>query len=425
MARFENEGFNSQKRDRNDNMDRTVPQDENYYGFNPIDLDFNNRKRGNDIVKDNQSSYPQDSFDFLEPPQVFRSESPSDFAGKGAPAERKKDRQHTGKGSKPDLSKKKKIRKISIKTGILIAILVLLISFVGCGSVAMGRINYNDKQENEYVSATELKSDKKVKNLLLLGVDARAGENAEETRSDTMMLVSLDSAHHCIKMVSFLRDTWVYIPTLGYNQRLNAACSSGGYQGVVDAIEYNFGVDIDGYAVVDFDMFKVLVDSLGGVEIEVTEAEAEEVTGHPYRYGDVKLDAGKNNLSGEQALAYCRIRKIDTDFVRTKRQRTVMTAILDKAKHSNPFKLYNMVYSSAPYIETDLSKSELMSFALKAGGCITGDMHQTKVPFEGTWDYATIYGNSVISINTEKNKEMLIDYIYNKSSDEIKAEESE
>lgn len=284
---------------------------------------------------------------------------------------------------------------------------------VGTLSAIMGKITYNDKKENSYISAADLESSAMVKNILLLGVDARAGENANETRSDTMMLVSVDMKHRSIKLTSFLRDTWVYIPTLGYNQRLNAACSSGGYEGVVDAIEYNFGVEIDGYAVVDFEMFKVLVDSLGGVEVDVTEAEAKEVTNHPYRYGDVVLESGKYKLSGEQALAYCRIRKIDTDFVRTERQRTVMSAILNSAKHSNPFTLLNMAYKSAPYIETDLTNGELRSLVLSAVPCLGNDIKQAKVPFEGTWEYATISGNSVISINVDNNKQKLIDYIYN------------
>ena len=113
-------------------------------------------------------------------------------------------------------------------------------------------------------------------------------------------------------------------------------------------------------------MFQVLVDAIGGVEVKVTKAEAKEVTGHPKRYGNVKLKAGKHNLTGKQALAYCRIRKIDTDFVRTKRQRTVMNAIIKKMKSSNPFTLYKMASNAAPYIETDMTKSELCSFVAKA-----------------------------------------------------------
>lgn len=438
MPRFENEGFNPEKRNRNRDVDRTVPEEENFYGYNPIDLNFNNRQKNENVIQDNQrkesginpcNDFPHPYIDDIEPPQHFKSETVNDFFGYQNTQRADKesaDKPKKAHKSRPDRSPKKKgkLPRLSVGKSILIFILVLILIIVGSVSVAMGRINYNDKQENTFVTADSLESSAMVKNILLLGVDARTGEDAEQTRSDTMMLVSLDMKHHCIKLVSFLRDTWVYIPSLDGEQRLNAACSSGGYQGVVDAIEYNFGIDIDGYAVVDFEMFKVLVDSLGGVEVEVTEAEAKEVTGHPYRYGDVKLDSGKYKLSGEQALAYCRIRKIDTDFVRTERQRTVMSAILNSAKHSNPFRLYNMAYKSAPYIETDMSKGELMSFVMQAAVCITGDMHQTKVPFEGTWDYATIRGNSVISINTEKNKEMLIDYIYNKSSDNITADEN-
>ena len=106
-------------------------------------------------------------------------------------------------------------------------------------------------------------------------------------------------------------------------------------------------------------MFKVLVDSIGGVEVEVTKKEAKEVTSHPKRYGNVKLKAGKYKLTGEQALAYCRIRKIDTDFMRAKRQRTVIQSIIKSAKSASPTTLYKMAYNSAPYIETSSAKSEL------------------------------------------------------------------
>lgn len=416
MPRFDDEDF----RNNNDRRDRTVPTEENYYSYSPVDLNFNSREQN--VVKDNQIKRginpcdinpPQNNYSPPPPPvQRFQSETMRDFAP-SSPTKRN-EQKPTGNSNKPKkhfhLIKSKKKRVITI---ILAVLLAIILAVVGTLSAIMGKITYNDKKENAYISATELESSAMVKNILLLGVDARAGENANETRSDTMMLVSVDMKHRTIKLTSFLRDTWVYIPTLGYNQRLNAACSSGGYEGVVDAIEYNFGVEIDGYAVVDFEMFKVLVDSLGGVEVDVTEAEAKEVTNHPYRYGDVVLESGKYKLTGEQALAYCRIRKIDTDFVRTERQRTVMSAILNNAKHSNPFTLLNMAYKSAPYIETDLTKGELRSLVMSALPCLGNDIKQAKVPFEGTWEYATISGNSVISINIDSNKQKLIDYIYN------------
>ncbi len=423
MPRFENEGFSPESNKKRD-IDRTVPDDENYYSFSPMDLDFNNKTRSkNDIVRDNQSRgiNPTRLNESTNSSTQFRSESAQDF-DRGESRRSARERKITS--PPPKKQKSKKNGAISVKKKIGIVLLALIVLIVGSVFPVLGRINYDDKKENEYIKASQLESSAMVKNILLLGVDARSNDEASASRSDTMMLVSLDMKHHCIKLVSFLRDTWVYIPSLGYEQRLNAACSDGGYQNVVNTIEYNFNIDIDSYVVTDFEMFKVLVDSLGGVEVDVTKAEAKEVTGHPKRYGNVTLESGKSTLTGEQALAYCRIRKIDTDFVRTQRQRTVMSAILNKVTHSNPFKLYKMAFNSAPYIETNMSKGELISFVLQAGICVTGGIHQTGVPFDGTWDYATIQGNSVISINTEKNKDKLIDYVYNMSSKDIEEEES-
>lgn len=437
MPRFENKGFNPDKRNRNEQADRTVPEEENYYGFSPVDLNFNNRENSIKNTADkntverqgiNPCNSSDRTFPDVEPPQRFRSERAEDFRSVSSDRNPRVQRERTdrndrrGKNTTPKDKKKKP--KINPGIAVLAVFLVIIIAVVGSVSTVMGKVNYLEKEDNGYVSEDSLYSSSSVKNILLLGVDARSDEKAEQTRSDTMMLVSFDTKHKCIKIVSFLRDTWLYIPTLEYEQRLNAACSSGGYQGVVDAIEYNFGVAIDGYAVVDFEMFKTLVDSLGGVEVDVTEEEANEVTNHPARYGNVTLEAGKYKLSGEQALAYCRIRKIDTDFVRTQRQRTVMSAIIDGAK-SNPLKLYKMASNSAEYITTDLTKGEITKLIGMAGICITGDMVQAKVPFDNTWEYASIQGNSVISINVEENKQMLIDYIYNMSADEINALEEE
>lgn len=442
MPRFDNEGFNPKKRIDNDSRDRSVPTDENYYGGVPIDLDFNNRQSSNDIVRDRQNEqYNPNQYntynDELEPPvRSSRQQgiNPADYGyseeeeySQGRDRSRSRERQH--RQAPPVKRSKKPKKKIkgpkAVLIGIIAFILAIILLIVMLLNGVLGKINYDEHKDNEYVTSSELHSSPLVKNILLLGVDARSDEKSETSRADSMMLISIDMKHKCIKMTSFLRDTWVYIPGHDGEQRLNAACSYGGYQGVVDTIEYNFGVDIDGYVVADFEMFKVLVDSIGGVEVEVTEKEAKEVTKHKKRYGNVKLEAGKHKLTGEQALAYCRIRKIDTDFQRTKRQRTVMTSILKEVKSSNPFTLYKMASNAAPYIETDLTKGQLKRTALCAVMCLSGDMVQTKVPFDGTWEYANIRGNSVITINKDKNKEQLIDYIYNKTAQEITAEQEE
>lgn len=428
MPRFDEEGFNPKKRIDNDSRDRSVPVDEDYFNQN----DFNS-----DDVIDNQntSDIDLDAFmkEFDEPKRSAR-QSADDFVPQvyvDRDAEKRRENEERARKRRessplPRRKRKKNSAANKAKNILRAVIAVILVAVIGAGCFvgnAMGKVTYDDKRKNQYVSRSDLAHSSSVTNILLLGVDARNPKDDTASRSDSMMLISIDKAHNCVKMVSFLRDTWVYIPCVDKKQRLNAACQYDGYNGVVDTIEYNFGIDIDGYVVADFEMFKVLVDSIGGVEVEVSEKEAKEVTSHKGRYGNVKLDAGKYKLTGEQALAYCRIRKIDTDFMRAYRQRTVMQAILKSVKSANPIKLVSMASKAAPYIETNLSKAKIISSGLKALPCI-GDMAEVRVPFDGTWQYATIGGASVITIDVDKNKEQLKDLIYNKTAAEIKAEQN-
>ena len=428
MPRFDEEGFNPKKRIDNDSRDRSVPVDEDYFNQN----DFNS-----DDVIDNQNTTDIDLDAFMkefDEPKRSARQSADDFVPQvyvDRDAEKRRENEERARkrreSSPPPRRKRKKNSGANKAKNIFRAVIaVILVAVIGAGCFvgnAMGKVTYDDKRKNQYISRSDLAHSSSVTNILLLGVDARNPKDDTASRSDSMMLISIDKAHNCVKMVSFLRDTWVYIPCIDKKQRLNAACQYDGYNGVVDTIEYNFGIDIDGYVVADFEMFKVLVDSIGGVEVEVSEKEAKEVTSHKGRYGNVKLDAGKYKLTGEQALAYCRIRKIDTDFMRAYRQRTVMQAILKSVKSANPIKLVSMASKAAPYIETNLSKTKIISSGLKALPCI-GDMAEVRVPFDGTWQYATIGGASVITIDVDKNKEQLKDLIYSKTAAEIKAEQN-
>lgn len=400
MPRFDEDGFNPSKRAQNDSKDRTVPDDS--FDINMLN-DFEN-------LRPPRRDFRQEQEDFV--PQVYQQPKSKSFS---APSKNQKPRKSRNSSSK---GKKKLYAIIAI-------ILALLIGIIAVSNAFLGKITYDDKRKNAYVSSGDLMKSSQVKNILLLGVDARNPDDDTKSRSDSMMIVSVDKKNNCVKMVSFLRDTWVYIPAKDGMQRLNSACSTDGYNGVVDTIEYNFGVDIQGYVVADFEMFKVLVDSVGGVEVDVTEKEAKEVNRHKKRYGNVTLDQGKYKLNGEQALAYCRIRKIDTDFQRAFRQRTVMQSILKGVKKSNPLSLLPMISKCAPYIETNLSKAELVSFGLAALPTLKNDMCETRVPFDGTWNYANIRGASVIKIDVDRNKELLIDYLYNKTPEQIKAEANE
>ncbi len=372
--------------------DRTVPPEENYYGHYDPDQNFGRRE----INREN------DFFEYgINPAEEYNAFSNPIEDFDRAPEQ--KDRQSV---------KKKKQRKVNPLVAVLAVFLAIVLLAAGLTVPVLGKISYNKKVPNEYISSSELVSSSKVTNILLLGVDARANEESSESRSDSMMLISIDSENNCIKMTSFLRDTWVYIPCKDKSQRLNAACAYGGYSAVADTIEYNFGVEIDGYVVADFEMFKIMVDSIGGVEIDVTQAEAKEVTNHPKRYGGVKLESGVQKLTGEQALAYCRIRKIDTDWKRTERQRIVMEKIISGIFRSGPISAYATLTDIAPCIETNLSKTQLVGAGFKALGCVSGGFKQASCPFDGTWNYTKKGGASVIGIDEEKNKEKLIEFIY-------------
>lgn len=428
-------------RNYNDDRDRSVPPEEDYYGRAPIDLDFNSRenKRGEPKIEEEDGINPtleydryyreQDTQKIYNQQQDIRQTRPQqrhDYPDsrnddlRYSPRSGKKDAEsnrRTARSAKAK-AKKKGGKAPKILSAVVAVVLVIVMAGVGMVEAVLGKINYDEKEENAYVSASELQSSRKVTNILLLGVDARSEDKDEASRADTMMLISFDGENNCVKITSFLRDTWVYIPVADKKQRLNAACTYGGYSGVADTIEYNFGIEIDGYVVADFEMFKVMVDSIGGVEVEVTEKEAKEVTNHPGRYGNVKLDAGTYTLTGEQALAYCRIRKIDTDWKRTERQRTVIQAIIKGVLSSGPIGAYKAASNVAPYIETDLTKGEIRSLALRAVPCLTGGFEQTSCPFDGTWEYANHGGASVIDLNVDENKDKLIDFIYSSNSSE-------
>ena len=270
-----------------------------------------------------------------------------------------------------------------------------------------------DKNYNSSTSSQTLKSDMFVENILLIGVDDRKG--GDVSRSDTMILVSIDKKHGQIKMTSFMRDTYVTIPGHG-EDKMNAACVYGGPQLVMETIEYNFGIDVDSYVLVDFNAFKDVIDSLGGVTVAVEQREAEYIN----RTSKQKIEYGDAvTLNGEEALVYVRIRYLDSDFNRTQRQRKVISAILSQVKKSNPLELIDTAKTVLSYVETDMSPVKL---SLLAEGAVLMymryDIVQARVPFDNKYVSSTINGASVLTIDKAETSELIQDFIYNKAETE-------
>lgn len=312
--------------------------------------------------------------------------------------------------SSQDMKKQKK----GVRGGrILLAVILILILLITGSGAALGAYVLKDYHsvelaDNTYISADKLKSSKSVTNILLMGVDTE--HTSDSTRSDAMIVVSIDTKNKKIKLTSFLRDMYITVPGHG-ETKLTHACSykNGGPQLTRDTIELNFGIRIDGYAKIGYDICREVVDAVGGItvaEIDKTESKA-------LARENVKIAPGKDiHLDGQQALIYCRIRKGQSDFDRTERQREVITLVLNKIKKMNPAKLVKLVSSVASEIVCTIPKNDLIKLGLNTLPCLLNSIEQTKIPTDGSWSYATRDGMSVVLVDLEKNNKFLLEWLY-------------
>ena len=255
-----------------------------------------------------------------------------------------------------------------------------------------------------FSQAEDIFKGKNVVNILLVGQDRR--EDQKRQRSDSMIMCTINRSTKTISMTSFLRDMWVYIPGK-YNQRLNVAYKLGGFPLLNETLKYNFGVSADYNVEIDFFGFQQAIDLLGGVDIDLTAAEAKYLNKKGFKeFGDRTiwdLQEGVNHLDGAQTLQYARIRKIDSDFKRTKRQRSVLEQLLDKAKELEPTELYNLATSILPLLRTDLKTSHVVGMIVDVLP-ILDEMKvvSQRIPMKGQYSYGNKNGASVIVLS-EKN----------------------
>ena len=233
--------------------------------------------------------------------------------------------------------------------------------------------------------------------ILLIGQDRRSGQSRQ--RSDAMILCTINKAEKTLFMTSFLRDLYVQIP--GYqDNKLNAAYALGGMELLNETLALNFGIQAEGCIEVDFSRFSQLVDMLGGVDIVLTAQEA----AHLNRNEGTALHAGMNHLNGKTALAYSRIRYIGTDFGRTNRQRTVLSAMIDQCGDLSVAELHNFLTEALPLITTDLSNGEILEYAVELLPMLSQlDISTQYIPAEGTYQYASVRGMSVLLPDLEAN----------------------
>ena len=270
--------------------------------------------------------------------------------------------------------------------------------------------------ENSHIDSSLLYRDNAQINILLVGVDAREGET--ESRSDTMILVTLDHKNQQIKLTSFLRDSYVAIAGKNRKSKLNSAFFSGGIQTLTDTLELNFKVDIDYYAMVDFDIFTTIVDEIGGINVEVTQQESRYTKWAKNDGVLIPIEAGENVLlNGQQALWYSRMRKLDSDFMRTQRQRKVITAIVEKSKSLSMDELYSLAKKIIPLVKTNLDSKEILNMGTDAlvKKLYTYEIFQQQIPADGTWHDENIEGvGASLVMDLDENAEILRDFLSEK-----------
>lgn len=318
--------------------------------------------------------------------------------------------------------KRKRKKSKSLKHKIFRAIKIIILIFILLIAILIYSIftklshAEDTHHENPYISEEQLYSDKNVINILLVGVDAREGETV--SRSDTMLLLSIDKNNNKMKLTSFLRDSYVEIPDHGWN-KLNAAMAKGGIDLLWDTIEYNFKIKIDNYMQVDFVAFEEMIDALGGVNVAITEKEAEYInktwqkwtfTGNP-----MKFEAGESvRLNGEEALMFCRIRKLDSDFERTRRQRETIDGIKQELLRTNPLELIRMSNKMLPHVETDITSAKLIKLGVGAlFKYLRYDIESLGVPIDGSWHSESKKVGDCLVFDIDGASTMLNDYIYN------------
>ena len=341
---------------------------------------------------------------------------------------------------------KKRRKKLPFAVKILIAVFAVCIVVIGCASTALlltlnrvNKVGEEDRiarEEESFEKDTNLPDDvprvdekdiiwkdadktvmqdKDVVNIMLIGQDKREGQGRQ--RSDSMILATFNKKEKKVMLTSFMRDLYVQIP--GYSDnRINAAYAFGGMSLLDSTIEKNFGIHVDGNVEVDFQGFEDAIDILGGVAVELNQAEADHLnqsSGNWKNENSENLGAGIYNLTGEQALAYARIRYVgNSDYERTDRQRQILLALFEKMKQTSPAKTVETINQLLPHITTDLSNGQILGYAWEVVNMHVQTAESYRIPVDGAYQSAVVREMMVLIPDLEKNQEYLRKVLYNK-----------
>lgn len=266
--------------------------------------------------------------------------------------------------------------------------------------------------------------DENVINVLLVGIERNGGA----ANTDSMIIVSQDLKTGKITLVSLLRDTYVDISGLNVKRKLNYAYSHGdGMKTLIDTIQNTYHVFINAYMSVDYDSFENIIDMLGGVSVEISEKEADylNTTNYISNPSNRNLSSGTVKMNGNQALGYCRVRKVPTvegvnnDYGRTLRQRKVLSSLFDKYKSQKFTDILSTTNSVLKSVTTNISSDDIYNMLKAYTDHRTDSLNQLMIPAEGKFSPENVDGvGAVLSIDgfEEENIRILQQALYGKSA---------
>lgn len=240
---------------------------------------------------------------------------------------------------------------------LFIILLILLGLALGIGyaflNYKLGNINHLDIDKDAIAInsgvADELKG---YRNIALFGLDTRE-DSFDNSRSDSIIIISINNKTKDIRLTSIYRDTYVDIDGHGLD-KITHAYAYGGPELALSTINKNLDLNITEFVTVNFETVRTVVDTIGGISLKITDAEAEQIG---------LSSGGTYTLNGNEALEYARIRKIDSDYQRTERIRNVISAVFDKVKTKSITEIMDYIDIILPHISTNMSTNEIISLA--------------------------------------------------------------
>lgn len=278
-------------------------------------------------------------------------------------------------------------------------------------------------QQMNQLSDVDTVEDEDVYNLLLVGVDRR--DKTWNGNSDSMMLVSINHTAKRVSVVSLMRDTYVDIPGYGYN-KLNAAYALGGGPLLTETITDTYKVDVSRYAAVDFENMIQIIDALGGIDLEMTDAEVEVANGYMLDmcntlglngYDYVLPGGGVYHCNGVQAVAYARNRYVgNSDYARTERQRYVISQIIEEVKRMDVAQLTQFVKDVLPLVTHNVEETEIWDLVTKAPEILQYKFVQDRIPYDNMYDVIYVDSQDMLVPQWETTIEKLHNTIYGDGS---------